>query len=366
MKHKFIPAAITALSLLFGTVANAAGNELPISHGNRYTVTRDGGGEITYTVPFTANYEVTLSGSEGAGYPSGAGGYGYTLTTTVRLNKGQTITVATPNRPAHYTEGTTTIVPHGNDSVLKIDDKEFLRAGGGAPRFNQIIASTGTINVQVEGVASLPVHWHSGNGKSGATHANQFPTVYSETLVGGCYGWAGHTHNATSICPKSHSHNDGCYGIPDSPWNNCADCTSNGVPDGAGYKKYHCNCCGSDFRGTNGWHHCPSSKHFKQVCHDQPLNTWNCGNQPVNTQTIKCGFQHGQINPVTNQYTPTPCSGTWDSAASNNTGDAKFTVELCEQDTVYYDNGLVKDPVYKGGPAELVLVDGTVCHYKRR
>lgn len=44
MKHKFIPAAIMALSLLFGTVANAAGNELPISHGNRYTVNRDGGG----------------------------------------------------------------------------------------------------------------------------------------------------------------------------------------------------------------------------------------------------------------------------------------------------------------------------------
>lgn len=196
MRHKFIPAAIMALSLLFGTAANAAGNELPISHGNRYTVNRDGGGEITYTVPFTANYEVTLSGSEGAGYPSGAGGYGYTLTTTVRLNKGQTITVSTPNRPAHYTEGTTTIVPHGNDSVLKIDGKEFLRAGGGAPRFNQIIAPTGTINVQVEGVASLPVHWHSGNGKSGATHANQFPTVYSETLAGGCYGWSGHTHNA--------------------------------------------------------------------------------------------------------------------------------------------------------------------------
>lgn len=44
MRHKFIPAAIMALSLLFGTAANAAGNELPISHGNRYTVNRDGGG----------------------------------------------------------------------------------------------------------------------------------------------------------------------------------------------------------------------------------------------------------------------------------------------------------------------------------
>lgn len=86
----------------------------------------------------------------------------------------------------------------------------------------------------------------------------------------------------------------------------------------------------------------------------------------MNTQTIKCGFQHGQINPVTNQYTPTPCSGAWDTATANNTGAAKFTVELCEQDTVHYGNGLVKDLIYKGGPAELVLVDDTVCYYKRR
>lgn len=86
----------------------------------------------------------------------------------------------------------------------------------------------------------------------------------------------------------------------------------------------------------------------------------------MNTQIIKCGFQHWQINPITNQYTPTPCSDAWDTATSNNTSDAKFTVELCEQDTVYYSNGQVKDPVYKGGQSELILVDDTVCYYKRR
>lgn len=47
------------------------------------------------------------------------------------------------------------------------------------------------------------------------------------------------------------------------------------------------------------------------------------------------------------------------------TGDLD-AVELCEQDTVYYSNGQVKDPVYKGGQSELILVDDTVCYYKRR
>lgn len=354
MKHKFIPAAIMALSLLVGTVANAAGNELPISHGNRYTVNRDGGGEITYTVPFTANYEVTLSGSEGAGYPSGAGGYGYTLTTTVRLSKGQTITVSTPNRPAHYTEGTTTIVPHGNDSVLKINGKEFLRAGGGAPMFNQIIAPTGTLNAQVEGVVPLPVHWHSGNGTSGATHANQFPTVYSETLVGGCYGWSGHTHDATSTCARFHNHNLDKKRVV---W-----CCMNINVNGNYIHKPDCSCPGtcwtreSDHYFRDGW---------VRDCNGA-LNDYSCG-YPNNTQVIKCGYSQGQILNVNNaSYRPHICSGEFTRQSLSNTGNGKFTIRLAEQQELNYSNVVVTTPHYKGGLCELILKDDTVVYYKRK
>lgn len=355
MKHKFIPAAIMALSLLVGTVANAAGNELPISHGNRYTVNRDGGGEITYTVPFTANYEVTLSGSEGAGYPSGAGGYGYTLTTTVRLSKGQTITVSTPNRPAHYTEGTTTIVPHGNDSVLKINGKEFLRAGGGAPMFNQIIAPTGTLNAQVEGVDPLPVHWHSGNGTSGATHENQFPTVYSETLVGGCYGWSGHTHDATSTCARFHNHNLDKKQV--------VFCCMNINVNGNYIHKPGCPCDGkgcwtraSDPYFRDGW---------GRVCNGA-LNDYSCG-YPNNTQVIRCGYSQGQILNVNNaSYRPHICSGEFTRQSLSNTGNGKFTIRLAEQQELNYSNVVVTTPHYKGGLCELILKDDTVVYYKRK
>lgn len=51
MKHKFALAVVATLSLLCGTVVNAAGNELPISHGNRYTVNRDGGGRLRILYP---------------------------------------------------------------------------------------------------------------------------------------------------------------------------------------------------------------------------------------------------------------------------------------------------------------------------
>lgn len=314
-----------------------------------------GGGEITYTVPFTANYEVTLSGSEGAGYPSGAGGYGYTLTTTVRLNKGQTITVFTPNRPAHYTEDTTTIVPHGNDSVLKINDEEFLRAGGGAPRFNQIIAPTGTLNVQVEGVAPLPVHWHSGNGKSGATHANQFPTVYSETLVGGCYGWSGHTHNATRTCPMWHNH--------DLDPKRVAWCCMNINVNGKYIHKPGCPC-----DGATCWTRA-DNKYFRdnwvRDCNGA-MNEYACGN-PNNTQVIKCGYSQGQILNVNNvSYRPHICSGEFTGQSLSNTGNGKFTIRLAEQQELNYSNVVVTTPHYKGGLCELILKDDTVVYYKRK
>lgn len=44
MKHKFALAVVATLSLLCGTVVNAAGNDLPITHGNKYTISRNGGG----------------------------------------------------------------------------------------------------------------------------------------------------------------------------------------------------------------------------------------------------------------------------------------------------------------------------------
>ena len=366
MKRMFT--ILCALSLLFSSVSVHAASTLPINHGNKYVYCVTGGGEKIWEVPFTANYKLTLAGSEGASYSAGGGGYGTTLVKTVKLEKGTQLKVVLPERPAYTYANATVTIPSGSNAAVYLNGDLYMLAGGGGARINNAIAPDGctAVNVGSDGsLTALGVHWHS--SKSGPIASNTLPIVYSTTYLGGCYGWYGHTHNATGPCPESHSHNDGCYKVPDDPELNCHDCTNNGVPDSAGFMEYHCNCCGSDFPGTNGWHHCYGSKHLKKVCDDKPLNTRNCGNQPLNTQIIKCGFQHGQILNVNNDsYLQHTCSGKWDSATLNNTGDAKFTVELCEQDTVYYDNGLVVDPYYKGGLCELILVDDTVCYYKRR
>lgn len=275
------------------------------------------------------------------------------MTTTVRLNKGQTVTVSTPNRPAHYTEGTTTIVPHGNDSVLKIDGKEFLRAGGGAPRFNQIIAPTGTLDVQVEGVNPLPVHWHSGNGKSGATHTNQFPTVYSETPVGGCYRWSGHTHNATRTCPMRHNHD-----LDPKEWRWC--CMNVNI-NGNYVHQSGCSCSGTCSTGVDPYFRYS----LVSICNNS-MNEYACGN-PNNTQVIKCGYSQGQILNVNNDsYRPHTCSGKFTGQSLSNTGNGKFTIRLAEQQKLNYSNVVVTTPYYKGGLCELILRDDTVVYYKRK
>lgn len=310
-------------------------------------------------------------GTEGASYQASGGGYGTTLVKTVRLEKGTQLKVVLPERPA-YTYGNATVtIPSGNNAELYLNDSLYMLAGGGGARINNTIAPNGctSVNVGNDGsLTALGVHWHSGNGKSGPIASNTFPTVYKETLVGGCYRWAGHTHNATRTCPwryTYHEHRSCSYTQIDT-----VICTSRGD----GYSYFKCTACQAEYShydggASTGWGwgycDCPGSREYH--C-DRTPNAgleYTCGN-PRNTQTVQCGFQHGQINPVTNQYTPTPCSGSYDSAAASNTGDAKFSIELCEQDTLFYSSVAPAATYYNSGLTELVLVDDIVCYYKRR
>lgn len=367
MKRIIVP--LLALCLLLYSLPVHAAATVPINHGNKYTYSVTGG-EYTWEVPFTGNYKVTLSGTEGASYSAGSGGYGTQLVKVVRLVKGTQLCVVLPARP-NYTSGETVVVPSGNNAELYLDGDLYMLAGGGGARINNNIAPNGCTQVNVGSngsVLSLGVHWHSGNGKSGPVASNTFPTVYKETLVGGCYRWSGHTHNATRTCPwryTYHEHRNCSYTQIDT-----VICTGRG----GGYSYFECTACGAEYShydggASTGWGwgycNCPGSREYH--C-DRTPNAgleYTCGN-PRNTQTIQCGFKHGQINPVTNRYTPTPCFGPYDSAAANNTGDAKFSIELCEQDTLFYSNVTPTYTYYNGGLTELVLVDDIVCYYKRR
>lgn len=121
---------LCTLSLLFSSVSVHAANILPVNHGNKYVYSVAGGGEKTWEVPFTANYKLTLAGTEGAGYSAGGGGYGTTLVKTVRLVKGTQLKVVLPERPTYTYANAAVTIPSGSNAVVYLNDDLYMLAGG--------------------------------------------------------------------------------------------------------------------------------------------------------------------------------------------------------------------------------------------
>lgn len=253
-------------------------------------------------------------------------------------------------------------VPGGKKASLWYKDSLVWEAGGGSGAVVSNIAENGVLQVWAQDGDTSQwqhksgVHWHSGDGKSGATHVNSFPTtVYKATsTLGGCYRAAGHTHNKTGTCP---------YYEQKIPYT--CECdkelkTIHGKPHNVCKRHLHiCDWCG----GVYGW--CDSSYAHKFKCHC-PTEVYTCGDY-INTHTIACGYSQGQI-----YQTGTYVAGTkyfadgWEPQASlSNKGDAIFCISLDEQYGLMFYNTTVKLPDYLESKCELILNDNTVVYYKR-
>lgn len=326
------------------------------------------GGDFEFTVPYTANYELSLAGTQGSSYNSDAGGYGWTLVRdSIKLNYGDVVQIHVPKWNNSYTS---TEVSGGHAATITVNSDVVWIAGGGAGTVSNNIAQNGVTSFTARGgEGSDPgvdrvyeVHWHSGNGKSGATHSNSFPTVYSTTLVGGCYGWNGHTHNATGTCPMYHDHSldpvecrQCCQLSPG--YNEATGETYPLHPAGCG-----CN-MGSGFvdSGYVHWGDVPICNHA--------LNAYSCGNYN-NTQVLKCGYVQGQILGINNDNENAGacfCTVGWQptSKNKNNAGGAKFSIRLLEQQELFYRLMPVSNPNYGNIPAYLIINDNRVIYFKR-
>ena len=250
-------------------------------------------------------------------------------------------------------------IPGAQPSKLWINDELIWTAGGGAGQVtNNIVPNTCTsVSVQNGNGTSngswttgINVHWHSGNGKSGATHSNSFPYLGPGSHPGGCY------------VADIHHHSSGCEGIPDSPWNNCGNATNVGGSWQDGNAQYECNCCGSSFSGSNAWHHCTGDAHKQILCghSDGELLGYKLG----------CGYSQGQAYGYNNaNYVAGQCyykAGYIPTASLTRTGDGLFSIKLVEQETVYYKDVVASNPYYTNGRIDLAILDNTVCYYKRR
>lgn len=373
------------LLLVFNCLPVCAADTLPITHQNSYTYTVTGGGSYEYTVPFTGNYELTLAGASGSAYGGTSGGAGHYSNKIVRLQEGDVIKVELCNQPDVYTDGDTLHIPGADLTYLYLNGQWMWIMGGGYGAVSNRIAPTGITQVRVhsgvrrDGIdagSTLNVHWHSGNGKSGATHANTFPTVYSLTNPGGCYSAAGHTHDKTGACAKRHVCDSNCYtactgSMRRITYHNYRDgCSWHSYGD---YEatQYQCSTCNTIQRLQ--WSHGPEPEAPKSCCNvvhhcTGILNTYNCGNSPVNTWTIQCGYSQGQI-----LGEPSVAVGTWGvqndafsvPKVEANIGNSYFNIRLCEQQELFYKNLSVQLPYYLDRKCNLILKDNTVVYYKR-
>lgn len=382
-----------------------------------------GGGTYEYVVPYTANYEVTLAGAQGASYSSDGGGYGYVLTKQIRLQYNDVVKFEIQNRPT-YSLNTATgrlYVPGGQPSKMWVNGTLVWTAAGGAGKIDNNIAPNSCTNIVVQngsGTATgydnsaCSVHWHSCSTKSGATHATEpWGVVYSTTFLGGCYGWDGHTHDATGTCPwhyTHHEHNGSCASRP-LTWlgrdgggdNICPSCGRHGTGHGAGTGDTSDDSNGEADNGYNNQIYGCDHGCLQYDCDNLPLNAgqeYDCGFYN-NTQSIHCGYSNGQVLGYNNNaYVPGNCyyntayaytetvvdkiyggsadgityktqsktMNTTPSASLTRQGNGMFSVKLVEQSTLNYLNVNAPNTYWKNGRVDLAILDNTVCFFKRR
>lgn len=358
--------ATMALMLCSCLQVSAAPTNFPLSYGNSYTYTETGGGDYEYTVPLTGNYEITLAGSSGSAYGSTSGGAGCTLNRTVRLQYGDTVKFSLNDQPSVDTKGDTLYVHGGLKSTLYMNGVKIWEASGGAAQVPNRTAPDGVMQVVAysgddSASVTLPVHWHSGGGKSGATHANSFPQLNTYTNPGGCYVGR---HVCDSQCRRvcgsqtfwtgpGHDYRDGCS------WHHYH-------PHSA--RQWSCYACGDpdeDFVvGSIEYEHddeCPKEPpNCTRIIDDctGKLNVWSLG----------CGMQQGQILGTCSTAIGPCFDSVWgdSSAEVSNIGSGRFSIRLAEHDGLYYTNTKVSLPAYKSDRCNLIVRDNTVVFYKRQ
>lgn len=258
-------------------------------------------------MPFTGNYEITLAGSSGANGVT-SGGAGYTLTKTVRLQYGDIVTLLVPNRPVAVSAQN---MPGGNRAELYINGNLVWIAGGGTGAIPVYAASDRRV------VTSTALTIQGGNGSSKGSNGYVTYHTCDSSKPGQCYSQVSHSHSH-STC----SHHQ--CGVE--------HCTRHGNPVSS-YCHYTYYDCG--------------------IRYDYPHT---CGHNPGDV------IQLVPASPGTNYWVTD-----WqpDSVALSNGGDAFCSISLANTNGVLYKNVTAKLPYYLNSKCNLIVLDNTVCYYKR-
>lgn len=287
-----------------------------------------------FTVPYSAYYKLTLSGAQGSSYGGGEGGLGITQTKTLWLREGTEVKYQCSPQAQRTMSGGVMNINAGETSKLWFDDVLQATSSGGQGTYASNIAPTGCNSVKLyqggnDNVATYPVHWHTGSSLDGS----------------GCYFkeecWYKYFRPQWHFGPVDSHHNDsdydnghaGCYTYckechASAPLGQAPECHAGMWTTGIFYR-YH---------GVG----------------DPPVAGAETGSN--RKFFLGCGYENGQIVGIQPQVIGYS-DNTWvaDSSAQANAGAGKFSIQLIEQDRLYYANGLVNSLTYRNNITNLVV-----------
>lgn len=278
-----------------GWVQVSSANQKEVSYETGTTMDFTGR-SVTYTVPFSGFYTLTLYGAQGGAYENREGGKGGKVQATIYLDKGEVLTCTIGGMNGFHGGGVASKYGCGGgySEVSSNQKGSLLIAGGGG-------GATLTEPGGEGGAATSPVNGREGeNGESGGGGGYQ----------GGSAGVV-EVHNHIGDCRHVHVGNastyGGCYTIPvicggtsfqqkvvsstfyygnvcwiDGKYQSCY-CVRCGSYDCAGHRDYKyeyiCNACGKSYGSQ------PAS------CTEQSAYGIGCGR----SEAYVCGMEEGEI-----------------------------------------------------------------------
>lgn len=141
------------------------------------------------TIPWNADYIVTLAGGAGSSSTGRQGGNGYVVSAKLRLEKGTVLSWTTGGKGAIAKAGTTS--RGGGQSTLSINGTVVWVAGGGVgatPAYNETARTVTECSMAIAG------------GESGGRDGYVQYHTCSNSPSAPCYSQVPHTH--TSSCPS--------------------------------------------------------------------------------------------------------------------------------------------------------------------
>lgn len=310
MKRRLLT-LLSAICLLLPLQVTAAENNLATPP---YFLENSSNGSVT--IPWNADYIITLAGGAGSSSTGRQGGNGYVVSAKLSLKKGDVLSWTSGTKGAVSKAGTTS--RGGGKSILSLNGNQLWVAGGG--------------------VGATPAY----------SETARTVTTCSMVIVGGDSGGSdGYVQYHT------------CSSSPNAPCYNLTTCLGNKLVGG---KDVYALLLEDWVDGDTHW-----ERNRCRVCGKQWVNEFglDIGCPNVNVIMHTCGKSSGQVTNLVNA-TPGSCSGNFTSQSLSNSGTGYFSIKLADRAGLAYANTTTRSPYYKNTLCNLIIRDDTVVYYKRR